>query len=117
MIETLQLSGENWLIGVNVWQLIFKGQSSDLHNKDIAYYLGHESVLFSYKIKEVRASLQLQNLESALRRGSVTATLSYPVSKHFSLYGEYFNGYGQSLIEYNHSTQAVGIGIAFNDWI
>ena len=117
VIETLQLSGENWLIGVNVWQVIFKGQSSDLHNKDITYYLGHESVLFSYKIKDVRASLQLQNLESALHRGSVTATLSYPVSKHFSVYGEYFNGYGQSLIEYNHATQGVGVGIAFNDWI
>jgi phospholipase A1 len=117
VIETLQFSGENWLMSVSVWQMIFKGQSSDLHNADIAYYLGHESILFSYKIKEVRASIQVQNLESGLKRGSVTTTLSYPVSKHISLYGEYFKGYGQSLIEYNHSTQGVGIGIAFNDWI
>ncbi len=116
-IETVQFSGENWLVSLSVWQLIFKSQSADLHNPDIAYYLGHDSLLFSYKIKDVRASVQLQNLESGMHRGSVTGTLSYPISKHFSIYGQYFNGYGQSLIEYNHATQGVGIGIAFNDWI
>jgi phospholipase A1 len=68
-------------------------------------------------VKDVRASIQLQNLESGLHRGSITGTLSYPLTKHFSIYAQYFNGYGQSLIEYNHATQGIGIGIAFNDWI
>ncbi|MFN7095894.1 MAG: phospholipase A, partial [Burkholderiales bacterium] len=26
-------------------------------------------------------------------------------------------GYGQSMIEYNHYTNSIGIGIALNDWI
>lgn len=117
IIETLQLSGEKWLASVSVWQLIFKNQSSNLHNPEIAHYLGYDSILFSYKIKEVRASVQIQNIESALTRGSITGTLSYPVTEHISIYGQYFNGYGQSLIEYNHRTQAFGVGVAFNDWI
>ncbi len=116
-MNRLQLSGDNWLIGLNVWQLIFQADSSDLHNPDIAHYLGYENVLFTYKWHDVRASLQLQNLESALKRGSITFTLSYPVTKHLSLYGQLFSGYGQSLIEYNHHTKAGGVGIAFNDWI
>lgn len=117
VIGALQLSGDNWLIGLNVWQLIFQAQSSDLHNPDIAYYLGHENLLLSYKIKKLVASLQLQNLESGLSRGSVTATLSYPLTTHFSIYLQGFAGYGQSLIEYNHRTQGIGLGVAFNDWI
>lgn len=117
VIESLQLSGDNWLIGINVWQLIFQANSSNIHNPDIVHYLGHENVLFTYKLKDVRASMQLQNLESALQRGSITLTLSYPITKHFYLYGQLFSGYGQSLIEYDHHTKAGGIGIAFNDWI
>lgn len=117
LIETLELSGDNWLISLNVWQLIFQGGSSDVHNPDIAHYLGYENILFTRIFYKVRASLQLQNLESALQRGSMTFTLSYPITKHFSLYGQLFSGYGQSLIEYDHHTRAAGIGIAFNDWI
>lgn len=110
-------SGENWLFGIRVWNLIFKNGSSNLHNADIAHYLGYDAILFSYKFHSLTASIQVQNLESKLARGSTVLTISYPISKNFSLYGQYFNGYGQSLIEYNHKTQSAGIGIALNDWI
>jgi phospholipase A1 len=32
-------------------------------------------------------------------------------------YVQFFNGYGQNLIEYNHRTAAIGIGFAFSDWL
>ncbi len=112
-ISTLQVSGGNWLIGLKAWALLDHGQFTP----GIAHYLGYEHLSFSYKLKNVIASIQLQNIESGLSRGSIEVTLSYPVLKHISLYGQYFSGYGQSLIEYNHKTQAAGIGISFNDWI
>ncbi|MGQ3889844.1 phospholipase A [Legionella sp. CNM-1927-20] len=37
--------------------------------------------------------------------------------KSISLYGQFFNGYAQSLIEYNHKNTGSGFGIAVNDWI
>lgn len=114
---TLQSSWENWLISLKVWGLIFKSESSDLHNPDIAHFLGHDSLLFSYRLHKATLSLQTQNIESGFKRGMVEASISYPVLKHISLYAQYYNGYGQSLIEYNHRTQGLGIGIAFNDWL
>lgn len=112
-----QIGGDNWLIGLKVWDLIFPKESSDIHNPDIAHFLGYENVLLAYDFYHFVFSLQVQNLESGLQRGNMLFTISYPTIKHISIYAQYFNGFGQSLIEYNHRTQSVGIGIAFNDWI
>lgn len=116
-VAGVQFAGEDWLVGVKAWAVIFPRQSSDLHNPDIAYYLGYENIHFSYRFHQAVATLEVQNIESALRRGYFQVSVSYPVLKHVSIYLQYFNGYGQSMIEYNHRTQAAGLGIAFNDWI
>ncbi len=116
-IASSYVSGPDWLFGVKVWGLIFQNQSSNLHNPDIAHYLGYDSLLFSYKFHNVVASIQTQNVESGFARGSTTLSLSYPVAKNLSLYTEYFHGYGQSLIEYNHKTNSIGVGFVLNDWI
>jgi phospholipase A1 len=114
---TLEVSGSNWLATITTWALIFPAESADLHNPNITYYLGHENVLYAHKIYDGTLSLEVQNLESGLRRGFIQTTFSYPIHNHISAYVQYFNGYGQSLIEYDHRTQAVGVGISFNDWI
>lgn len=116
-IASVQTSGNNWLFDLKVWKLIFAGQSSESHNPDISHYLGYENILFAYKFPQATISLEAQNLESGLQRGFIQLTASHPIWKHMSLYAQYFNGYGQSLIEYNHRTQSVGVGIALNDWI
>jgi phospholipase A1 len=116
IIGTVQFSGEHWLVGLKTWGLIFTKQSSNYHNPDIAKFVGYENVLLAYTFEKATLSFQAQNLESGLRRGHVEMTLSYPMLKHVSMFVQYFNGYGQSMLEYNHRTQGAGLGIAFNDW-
>lgn len=38
---------------------------------------------------------------------------SYPIYKNLYLYVQYFNGYGESLADYNRSIERVGVGFLF----
>ncbi len=109
-------SGDDWVIGMRLWALIFKAQSSDIHNPDIEDYLGNSEFLVSYKLYESTLSLTARNLER-ISHSALQATWSHPVTEYLSLYAQGFSGYGQSLIEYNHHTNSFGVGFALNDWI
>lgn len=113
----LKLTGRQWLFQLRGWAVIAADQSSNLHNPNIAYYLGYENILFSYKLRQLKASIEAQNIESGFTRGFVKISVSYPILKSISLYAQLFNGYGQSLIEYNHKSTGFGIGVSLNDWI
>lgn len=113
----LKFTGHRWLVQLRGWTLVGEAYSSKLHNPDIAWYLGHENLVLSRQWGQLKTSLELQNLESGLKRGYVQATFSFPILKNMALYAQFFNGYGQSLIEYNHKTTGLGIGVSLNDWI
>lgn len=118
LYANMSFSGRNWLVSVKPWMLIYKGGSSNLHNKDIADYMGHGQALFAYKYRKNVFSLMLRNnLTSWFKRGAVEATWSYPIKDQLRIYVDAFSGYGQSLIEYNHYTDSFGIGLSLNDWI
>jgi phospholipase A1 len=50
-------------------------------------------------------------------KNALELTWSYPISKNLRIYTQYFNGYGESLIDYNARTERIGIGIALNDFL
>lgn len=111
-------SGVNWAVSLKPWALIFQNESSDLHNPDIAHYMGYGEARFLYKIGDTTFSLTTRNnIESQFTRGTEEFSFSFPLHGHFRGYIYAFSGYGQSLIEYNHYTNAYGVGFSFNDWI
>lgn len=111
-------SGSNWVMNFNTWVLVLKHVSSNLHNPNITDYMGNGNTRLSYKIGPTTLSLMTRNnLQSRFKRGAEQFTFSFPLQGHFHGFVFAFSGYGQSLIEYDHYTNAVGLGIAFNDWI
>ncbi len=111
------LANQNWLVSIKPWYVIH-GSSMETHNPDIANYLGYGRVLVSYKYNQQIFSVKARNIfESNFKRGAVQATWSFPLTKHVKGYLLGFSGYGQSLIEYNHYTNSVGVGVALNDWV
>ncbi|MDF1795198.1 MAG: phospholipase A [Coxiellaceae bacterium] len=114
----VSLSRGGWLFTIEPWVLIFKADSSDLHNPNIATYLGHERFIVAYKFdNKVELSLEVRNVERLTTNMTEVGAISVPLTKHLSAYLQVFNGYGQSLIEYNHRTTSAGIGIALSNWL
>lgn len=48
---------------------------------------------------------------------SYEVTWSYPISRVFRIYAQYYNGYGENLLDYNYKNERIGIGIALNDFL
>jgi phospholipase A1/A2 len=114
----IRFSGRHWLISLEPWLLVFKHDSSDLHNSNIASYLGHGKMVFAYKTHRQTFSLMMRNnLESGFQRGAIEIGYSFPLIHKLDGFIQFFSGYGQSLIEYNHYTNSAGIGIMLSNWI
>ncbi|MCG9697578.1 phospholipase A [Shewanella sp. Isolate11] len=84
-------------------------------NPDILDYMGYFELTSVYGIDEHRVSMMLRNNLQKKNRGAVELTWSYPVIGNLRVYAQYFNGYGESLIDYNAHTNRFGIGVAIND--
>jgi len=44
-------------------------------------------------------------------------TWSYPISRVFRVYAQYYDGFGESLIDYDYDTRRIGVGFALNDYL
>ncbi len=117
VIGRLEFGTQNFFMRASGWFLLFKGTGATLQNPDIANYLGYDQLILSYRLFDTMVwSVQASNFESGFKRGSIIVTASYPFTSKFGAYAQFFSGYGQSLIEYNHRTQSFGVGITLNDW-
>lgn len=115
-VEAISAKG-NWLSDIQPWYII-KEHTLETYNPDIAHYLGYGQVLFGYKFHSQLFALTLENeAESGFSRGSETFTWSFPLWDDLRGYVLVFSGYGQSMIEYNHYTNSIGLGISLSDWI
>ena len=87
-------------------------------NPDITDYLGHGDLLLAYKWREQTLALTLRNnLDLSNNRGAVQLEYTFPLNDRVKGYVQYFNGYGESLIDYNRSVSRFGLGIALTDWL
>lgn len=114
----MQFGNENLLFSVKPWVRISGILEKEDYNHDITKYLGHGRLLFAYKFKNnVFSIMSRNNLESFFKRGAVELTWSFPIYKHLRGYAQLFNGYGQSLDEYNHRNKSASLGLSLSDWL
>lgn len=107
-----------WLFLVQPWYRLPETESKD-DNPDIERFTGHADYLAVYKLTEDRTfSLKFRNnLRSDDNKTSVEFGYSFPMGDTLKGFFQYYNGYGESLIDYNERIQRVGIGIMLNDWL
>ena len=84
-------------------------------NPQIEKFLGNVELTGIYGFKNHRFSAALRNNLSQDNKGSIELTWSYPVLGNLRFYAQFFNGYGESLIDYDHHNSRIGLGVALND--
>ena len=90
-------------------------ESSD-DNPDIEDYMGHGDVLAIYRRGQHAYSLLVRNnFQSEDNRGALKLNWSFPLHGRLKGYVQYFNGYGESLIDYNHKQQSIGFGVSLTE--
>lgn len=84
------------------------------YNPDLMNYLGYGELEFLLPYKEHIFKLKTRNTFSDKRATEVT--YSYPMfgSDDLFLYVKAFTGYGESLIDYNHKVEKLGIGFSIS---
>lgn len=92
--------------------------SSDDNNPDIEDYLGHGDVLGVWRHGPHMFSLLARNtLDFDEYRGAVQLDWSFPVNSGLRGYVQLFSGYGETLVDYDHSQNTIGFGFILTDWL
>ena len=109
----------NWANGLKVWYRIPEDAEDD-NNPDIEDYLGNFELRSVYKWeKNTLGIMWRNNLDLDENRGAVQLDWSFPLpgTDRIKGYVQYFNGYGQCLLDYNASASTLGAGFLLTDWL
>lgn len=107
----------NLVISLKPWYRISEERAAD-NNPEIEDYVGRGELHVAYKYNDqVFALLLRNNLLVNHNRSGYEANWSWPFSKRVKGLVQYFNGYGESLIDYDVRMRRIGIGILISDWL
>ncbi len=110
----------NFILSFRPWWRIPEGdvkttpEESGDDNPDILDYMGHFELIMAYHWDEYEFSFTTRENFST-HNGGLELGFTFPLSGRMKGYVQYTQGYGESLIDYNHSQQRLGIGIAITD--
>ncbi len=86
-------------------------------NPGIDSYMGYGEVWAHYFLKRHRLSVMLRdNLDFRENRGAVQVEWGFPLFANLGGYVQYFLGYGESLLDYDHRVHRIGVGFILADW-
>jgi len=103
------------------FSLLLKGwvrlRDADDDNPGMTHYLGYGEVWGYYFLKHHRLGLMVRdNLNFHENRGAVQLEWSFPMFAMIAGYVQYYLGYGESMLDYNHRVHRIGIGFILADW-
>lgn len=113
----LGLERGNFAVMIRPWYRIPEAAADD-NNPDIENYVGRADVTAFYKWHDHNFSLMLRH---SLRTGDASHGAAqfdwtFPIKGKLRGQIQYFSGYGESLIDYNHRANYIGVGVSLMDW-
>jgi phospholipase A1 len=104
----------NFLFGIKPWYRIPEDNDDNPYIDD---YFGRYEIYGLYKKRQHTFSLMFRNLFDGESRDTVKLDWSFPFYGRWRGYLQYFNGYGESLIDFNAKSHRLGFGLQLTDWL
>ena len=121
LVANVGLEKGNFNTLLKTWYRIPEDEEDD-DNPDIIDYMGYGELWMAYVYRDMRLAVMLrENWNEG--HGAVQIDLSVPLKKlwsplgdKFAFYVQYFNGYGECLLDYNDGSNRIGAGFVVVDW-
>ena len=113
------MGGAEWgkfSIVPRVWARINNEDDSSEDNADIEDFMGHGDIKFLYDLPKQQSISGTLRYNPSTNKGAAQIDYIYPLSENVNGYVQLFQGYGESIIDYDYETTAIGVGIVLNDW-
>lgn len=121
----LGYAADNWMMAIQPWYRIPEDAKEETppgsppaskgdDNPDIEDYMGHFELTGAYKYKKVEfTGMFRRNFSTS--KGAHEIGMTFPLWGRLKGYAQYFDGYGESMIDYNNKNQRIGIGFLLSD--
>lgn len=112
---------DDWMVSIRPWYRLREDKKDDPEdsqgddNPDIEHYMGHFELNAVYRYDDHELSIMGRNNLRSENKGAFELGWSFPIYGHLKGFVHYFNGYGESLIDYNISQERLGIGLLITD--
>jgi phospholipase A1 len=116
LVANIGLERGDFSLLLKGWYRLPESAESD-DNPGIYKYVGYGEIWGYYFLKRHRFAVMLRdNLDFGENRGAIQLEWSFPLFAQMAGYVQYFLGYGESLLDYNHRVNRIGIGFILMDW-
>ena len=117
VIFNLGFEKDNFALMLRPWYRIEEDAKDD-NNPDIKDYIGRGDLTAFYRDGDNDFSLMLRHsLKGGDRsHGAVQFDWAFPIKGKLRGHFQLFDGYGESLIDYNHRATYAGIGVSLMNW-
>jgi phospholipase A1 len=112
----LQLTRGDFAMSFKPWVRI-KEDAADDNNPDIENYLGRYELRLFYSWRGQVFSAMLRNVLDSEHRLNAELAWSFPIVRRLRGLVQWYNGYGENLIDYNFNTHRIGVGVMLTDWL
>lgn len=106
----------NLALSIKPWYRIPEDEEDD-NNPNIEKYLGYGELRAAYKSgSNLFAATGRNNLRADGNKGAIQLDWSFPLGPVRG-FVQYFAGYGETLLDYDHYQQRIGFGVMLSDWL
>lgn len=114
IIFDLSYEIDSWIVSVRPWIRLSDGEKDD--NPAITDYIGDGELNLSYTYNRHQFYTVITHPFNQFQGGSVQLNYIFPIKGHLRGHLQAFQGYGETLIDYNNKQTTIGIGVSFANW-